>query len=545
MNSHKTVERCEAMVSRSCAKYISDINLCEYGSHIGVVPTLRYILKLYIAIPVKYVMIVERPYATDIHGKVFSAMSYDATKSKVTPSVLGVSTDVSSVTGMDVNLVIDWFRESWRYLRAGIVLLNVTCVERFDSPRSAVEKAAFQRLLRDILLVSSIISSEPVRIVPMGKPAEYTVGAVLSSMGSYKSSIKKHRYPNPAIVSHTPGCDKMSLGFTLGCPGTSRIICNAILRSQTFHQLQESDFNIAMSSLSSDLENAVNAVASSTDALDKIFANLRVDKSDLNACEVLAAWKRDVLRHHEVMMRFMATMVIDESKVKDVSGRAAEWGNREKFKRTTGSVVTSSQVSTPPTKRVPLEVEKVPQAITLESDDEAPAPSTSSRPSSQKVRRVVRRNVSKPVGKSPSVSGTPTVEPVVLQAQVAVSPIDKPVPATPTPITTRPTKVVISGGKHKATNDVMSLSMDQCNALVSLEYTLSDGYFPQHSHRLQTIRSVLKTKSSADGWIKGFCKSVQIDVDADLNVDIALGNEEPDGSCDRDSMATKKYLDST
>lgn len=134
-----------------------------------------------------------------------------------------------------------------------------------------------------------------------------------------------------------------------------------------------------MSSLTTDLENATNAVVNSTDALDKVFANLKVDKSDLTACEILAAWKRDLLRHHEVMVRSMATLVIDESKVREASGRAAEWGNREKFKRTTGSVALSSQVSTPPIKRIPLELEKVSQSITVESDDDAllPLPSSS------------------------------------------------------------------------------------------------------------------------------------------------------------------------
>lgn len=91
----------------------------------------------------------------------------------------------------------------------------------------------------------------------------------------------------------------------------------------------------------------------------------------------------------------------------------------------------------------------------------------------------------------------------------------------------------------------MTLAMDHCNALVSLEYTLSDGLFPQHNHRLPTIKGALKTKSTSDEWIKGFCKAVQTDVDAELNVDIALGNEEPSPNCDRESMATKRYLDST
>jgi hypothetical protein len=91
--------RIREMAKRVCLTYIAEIGMCGPSSQRFSAPSIRYILSFPSALPLKYVMISERPYASNIHGHVFSALSYDKRKSPPTPSTIGVSYDVANTVG--------------------------------------------------------------------------------------------------------------------------------------------------------------------------------------------------------------------------------------------------------------------------------------------------------------------------------------------------------------------------------------------------------------------------------------------------------------
>ncbi len=67
------------------------------------------------------------PYATNIFPYAASAMSYDPDIQRdPTPSVKYMAEDVSSRSELGYEVVRDWFRDSWKYLHHGTVVLN-TC----------------------------------------------------------------------------------------------------------------------------------------------------------------------------------------------------------------------------------------------------------------------------------------------------------------------------------------------------------------------------------------------------------------------------------
>ncbi len=180
-------------------------------------------------------------YANDIYAKVFSAMSYHSARSSPTPSTTGIAADLATVTHDDPLAVERSFRESWRYLRSGLVFFFVVYNDA-SSHGATSERLLFQHMLRHVIMSSLALSCDDVHIIPMGIPAEYTVQPVLTSMGSYRTRVKKHEYPNPAVFSRMPGVGDTSLNLKFGKPATSRVISGCIKRSAHFPELSEGDF---------------------------------------------------------------------------------------------------------------------------------------------------------------------------------------------------------------------------------------------------------------------------------------------------------------
>lgn len=81
-------------------RYCHEVSLLRHRSEPYAVPTARYVLELYVALPLNYINLVERPYRNDIHPPVFSVMSYDRDRSPPIPSTLGLSYDIETNTGL-------------------------------------------------------------------------------------------------------------------------------------------------------------------------------------------------------------------------------------------------------------------------------------------------------------------------------------------------------------------------------------------------------------------------------------------------------------
>lgn len=81
-------------------RYYHEVRLLRHRSEPYVVPTARYVLEHYVALPLNYINLVERPYRNDIHLPVFSLMSYDRARSPPIPSILGLSYDIETNIGL-------------------------------------------------------------------------------------------------------------------------------------------------------------------------------------------------------------------------------------------------------------------------------------------------------------------------------------------------------------------------------------------------------------------------------------------------------------
>lgn len=324
-----------------CMRYCHEMGLLEYREELFVAPTVRYLLKLYLALPRKDVILVERSYRNDIHPINFSAMSYDNRKFDPTPSTLGLSYDIETNAGLDRSLVEAWFLESWKFLSSGVVLLNSVCFESFSTTHACAEKVFVQKLLRDLIRISVTLSPERIHFIQMGKPAEYISQRIFSSLGSIRRHVVVHKYPNSAQVSHNPGCDLLSPGFTFEHKATSIVLGNCILRSRLDHPLTVSDYTSNMVNID-DPGAILNEHVGNMETAERVFGHLTVLPEGRSNAEVLAALRKTTIKYYEMMITFMAQMVINDNNVKGSAAKQSEWGRREKFTRTGTSTVDSS-----------------------------------------------------------------------------------------------------------------------------------------------------------------------------------------------------------
>lgn len=198
-----------------CQAFLTRINVVEHlDSHITG-PLSRYILGIPYSLPIRHVILGERPYGTRILPYVASAMSFDSDATDSTPSVHYIARDIDNHTDMDYEIAHDWFRDSWKYLKQGVLILNVCTYMSFMDPLSDRERVATEELIRDLIKVSVIISGERVHLCSMGNPAQHSAGRIRSSVPNPKLHVTIHKSRNPAWPSHKKG-DQRSPDLTLG-----------------------------------------------------------------------------------------------------------------------------------------------------------------------------------------------------------------------------------------------------------------------------------------------------------------------------------------
>lgn len=499
-----------------CYEYIESVGLLSPPPSFYALPTLRYMLKLYTAVPLKYVIVSERPYKTDIVDEVFSALSYDTSKSRPTPSTLGVSYDVATVTGMNQEEVEQWFSKSWRYLSAGIAVVNVMCFGDSSSPNGCEDKIAFQRLLRNLILLSYHVSSEKIHIICMGKQALYNVMTTVSTLGSKREAVARHRYKNPAIVAHSPGCDMLSLGFTLEHPSASKAISNCIRRSKLYRPLTKADFPMTMSSIEEEVRASQAAIQTTADSLAKLFDTLKVKTFEPELKSALSAFVLAVTKHTEIIIKHSTSMAISDYDVKNRAGKQSEWGNREPFVKPPRSNAVSSQVSGPSNATVHQTLDVVEKKLADESDpDESQVVQQKATETPPAQTRTVKRRVVKRRAVVPqSVAETPvTPAPAPADSPSSSAKLETPQAHSP-----------------KRRSRVVNLTPDMVSSLSSLEYAATEGTFELTEEQTASLSKAVRDKNTTSAWVSSVSTAIMQDEIAGLDINAVLGLTEGDVS---------------
>lgn len=350
MNTQK-YDLLKRVIELESRRYLSNIDLLASKDVCYSMPIARYILSSYACLPVKTVIVGERPYATDIHPFISSAMSYDPSKSRATPSTVGLARDMNVNFGTTYLEVENWFRDSWKHLASGVLVVNCNVFLHFSSSRSQLETVPFQMWMRAILDCSMALSDDKIDVVCMGVPSQNVVDSMLRSIGNARRGINKKVCLNPAALAKSRVGDGTSRACTLGKKDVSKAILVAIRRSKTTKSLTANDYaTIVCRDMSAQIPQVDKLLQSANDVASQVEDAYK----ELEGNHKLPAFKDAVNSFTMAMIEYRDSVLKDIVVASivaagDNSGKVAkstEWGSKKPWQKGSGSVGTSSRMST-------------------------------------------------------------------------------------------------------------------------------------------------------------------------------------------------------
>lgn len=333
------------------SKHALEVSCIRYACHVLetsptnlAVPLCKYIMSIPQCDTYHTIMVVERPYFTDIYPDYFSAMSYHESYSGPTPATLGVSELISEYSTFGRDLIEEWFRDSWMYLRYGILLINVCCSRKFIDASSIREKLESQLMIRSVVANATSSTGKPCTLLSMGNPAKSVVSQVLSSLGGLRKRVVHKNMPNPAILSHDSG-DSASRRITEKYKGTLRYLAKLIeqfnpvvlntTRFDCYSAMSEGHTPLSKASadLSSDIAR-ISAWVKSQDSLEPQTVGNLLD----TISKSLESFSREVVKAD-------INLKLENSKKPKKPAQPSSWGNRPEYKRAPTSRGIASQTS--------------------------------------------------------------------------------------------------------------------------------------------------------------------------------------------------------
>lgn len=279
---------------------LDNIGLLKHQSHYSL-QLSRYILGIPLALPLQHVILGERPYATDIHPHVSSAMSFDPDATDNTPSVHFLALGISNTHDISYETVYEWFRDSWKYLTHGIVVLNVCSISRFNTNESEYERVAMEVFLREMIHLSRIMGGTKIHIYPMGNPARHSSNRIRSSIKNAGKFVTVHGMANPAQYQHKCS-DQWSREFTLDSKAATKLLYNIVSNTYTSDRiLTFRHYDIIVRNMTDERDELKTRLSSFADVFDeaeKYFrspAGKKVEDSNADLFKRIAAESRSLL----------------------------------------------------------------------------------------------------------------------------------------------------------------------------------------------------------------------------------------------------------
>lgn len=377
---------------------LREVGFYDNATKANTMPMFAYIFELWRSLPVSTIILAERPYYTDIFPKVASAISYDPKLSGVTPSTHYLAQDLSYNKLMDYSTVEEWFRESWRYLTCGVVVLNICVYRSFMDPLSSKERVPMERFIRQLVVSSYEMSGSKVTIIALGNPAKHAASRIRSSIPSSSSSVRVVGGPNPAGLKHKDR-DPGSQTVTLESLNLSKAIASAIETCKLKGViLTELDFNMT-DSAAGNLDKIESAGLKLNDTFDNIAQYFKkVDKPRTeNEAELFSRASSEMMEFVTALRGARARIIFGSTDGTKSAAKQTYYNQRVPYSG--GSYASSRGASTSVTPSTVNSFTKKEKVLFAKDDDEdddvaAPSPLPATAPERPVSRRLFPTEIS-------------------------------------------------------------------------------------------------------------------------------------------------------
>jgi hypothetical protein len=162
---------------------------------------------------IRCIVLFDRPYISKIHPEYASSLSYKEQTTQIPPSVSDLALQMAKVGKFTVQEITIWLRDNWKYVRNGVIFLNIGFAYAITNPLGQKERIFFCLYLREILRLQVSEYKSSINIVTLGDPCYSTTQTLFNSLGIERSFIKLHKLGNPASIQHMS--DSKSRQYTL------------------------------------------------------------------------------------------------------------------------------------------------------------------------------------------------------------------------------------------------------------------------------------------------------------------------------------------
>lgn len=218
----------------ACLKLLQDVNCAKYKHHPYCKPFIEYVMQWPHHLPIKTVIIGQNPYPGDIFPEIGSALAYDESKvSKVPPSVRVLAEDLYNYDETPKDSTIGCFRDSWRMLEHGVMMINETVFHKIsddiDRPNTGVLKEMEAQILalQTLLSVGFNMGQTSVTFIGMGIGASMMTSVIRPWCPSDLISTRVMTCSNPAALSSMLR-DSSSQAITLGKSHISKVLSGVV-----------------------------------------------------------------------------------------------------------------------------------------------------------------------------------------------------------------------------------------------------------------------------------------------------------------------------
>jgi hypothetical protein len=218
----------------ACLKLLQDVDCPRYRDHPYCKPFIEYVMQWPHYLPIKTVIIGQNPYPGDIFPEIGSALAYDDSKISYPPgSVRVLAEDLYHYDETPKKLTINCFKESWRMLEHGIIMINETVFHRIskdiDRPNTGVLREMESQILalQTLLSVGFTMGQTSVTFIGMGIGASMMTSVIRPWCPSDLISTKVMTCSNPAAFASMLR-DSSSHKITLGKSHISKVLSGIV-----------------------------------------------------------------------------------------------------------------------------------------------------------------------------------------------------------------------------------------------------------------------------------------------------------------------------
>lgn len=515
-------------VRAACIRLIEELGIESNLSNPYWHPYTNYVMSWQFHLPINTIIIGQNPYPQRIYPEFGAAFAYDDRKCRTPPgSIQVMAYDLFNYDETDKDLTIECFKNSWRLLEAGVLMINETVFDKISNgnksnTRAIKEMESQMRALQIVISESILMDQSSITCIGMGIPAAQMSSIVRSWSPKDLVSCKTITCSNPAAIARDLG-DLPSHLITIGKRPVSKVLANIV---QAYAKMpppkatqgdRRRQQNIdALKKAADEVKNSGTIYESELKSLEERFRSVNgsatVQATLPQLADSLGSLRKAVNSHRNALSAHHVSMLM----VIESMPRSQQSGTEVSISVMPNTPVTpTTPLSAPrgPRRRTTIRTTSTPNVQSIEETDEA----------------IVEQNISGTVSPAPSVAPSAVPSRARRRPRVSMTPSYAP-SAADTEYT------VDSVATHTETAEHSLSMMNQLEAMSIesfAEWCLKNITAARNDPTFEEIlRSAVATKSAPNALSKNVLAYVRMRRDADRQYDAydELDNPESESS---------------